>query len=83
MQNLDFIKISSKLCVKSKATKLGKEHNACKGAEGVQSGKKESQGDRTALYNSLKADFCEVGSGLFSQITNDRPRENCTRGGLD
>lgn len=76
MQNLDFIKISSKLCVQSRTTKLEKKHKAFKGAEGVQPGEKEAQGDLTALYYSLKADFCEVGSGLFSQVTSDKPREN-------
>lgn len=86
MQNLDFITISSKLCVQSQATKLGKEHKASKGAEGAQPGEKEAQGDFTALYDSLKGDFSEVRSGLFSQGASDRPRKtssSCTRGGLD
>lgn len=68
MQNLDFITISLKLCVQSRATKLGKEHKACKGAEGAQPGEKEAQGDLTGFYNSLKGNFSEVGSDLFSQV---------------
>lgn len=37
-----------------------------KGAEGVQPGEKEAQGDLTALYNSPKGDFSEVRWGLVS-----------------